>query len=161
MQDKLWYGMLWYSHLLNHTNYSLSTFGWMFLIRFEVILHFHTHILITQLLHTHTWQRTICLALEVMFPNSSWISTSNLTVFPFSTVIGWSSGFTWRECGLPENKIIKIVVHVRNFQVFIWMWPNIMIRLLVSPGRRLIPTVSVSFFRPGRVTFRSYVCKIW
>lgn len=59
--------------------------------------------------HTHTWQRTICLGLAVMFPASSWISTLKLAQFPFTTGIGLYSGLTWRECGLPEKNIIIAV----------------------------------------------------
>lgn len=71
--------------------------------------------------HTHTWQRTICLGLAVMFPASSWISTLNLAQFPFTTVIGLSSGFTWRECGLPEKK--NIIMQL-NYEDLFWGWWN-------------------------------------
>lgn len=51
----------------------------------------------------NTWQRTICLGLAVTFPASSWTSTLKLASFPFSTLTGLISGFTWSECGFPER----------------------------------------------------------
>lgn len=74
------------------------------------------HLMISQQMHTRTWQQ-IFLGWVVMFPASSWISILKLTGFPFSTMIGSSSGVTWRECGWPEKHITQL----RNY----WVLPQL------------------------------------